>query len=122
MHAGGWVEGVEATLQNTLLYSYYSGIYVGRNSAYDVNGTSLIGYGYRGAPNSQNKTIQEFTIGFNQTFWKDPKYGALNLMGQYAWIFRNPWYLAPNSPKSTHLNTIFVNIRYTLPGAAPPAK
>jgi hypothetical protein len=122
IHSGGWVEGVEATVKNTLLYSYYSGVYIGRNTAYDVNGTSLIGYGYRGAPNSQNKTIQEFTIGFNQTFWKDPKYGALNLMGQYAWIFRNPWYIAPNSPKSTHLNSIFINVRYTLPGAAPPAK
>ena len=122
MHSVGWVEGFETTLKNTLLYAYYSGIYVGRNSGYDANGTSLIGYGYRGAPNSQNKTVQEITFGFNQTFWRDPKYGAINLMGQYAYIYRNPWYIAPNSPKGTHDNTIFINIRYTLPGAPPPPR
>ena len=40
---------------------------------------------------SQNRTIQEGTVGFNQTFWKDDKYGALNLMGQYSYLTRNPW-------------------------------
>ena len=35
IHAGGWVEGFEATLKNTLLYGYYSGIYVGRDVALD---------------------------------------------------------------------------------------
>ena len=28
-----------------------------------------------------NRSINEGTFGFNQTFWKDAKYGALNLMG-----------------------------------------
>ena len=122
MHAGGIVEGFEATLKNTLLYGYYSGIYVGRDVALDLNGTTLIGYGYRGASNSQNKTIQEITFGFNQTIWKDAKYGALNLMGQYEYLMRNPWYIAVNSPKATHDNTIYINVRYTLPGGAPAPK
>jgi len=119
IHAGGIVEGFEATLKNTLLYGYYSGIYIGRDVALDLNGTTLIGYGYRGASNSQNKTVQEITFGFNQTLWKDAKYGALNLMGQYQYLMRNPWYIAVNTPKATHDNTIYVNVRYTLPGAPP---
>jgi len=122
IHAGGWIEGFEYTRKNTFLYTYYSGVYIRRNVAFDANGTSLIGYGYRGAPNSQNKTVQEFTIGFNQTMWRDTKYGAINLMGQYAYFLRNPWYIAPNAPKSAHLNTIFFNIRYTLPGAPSPPR
>jgi hypothetical protein len=122
LHAGGFVEGFEATIQNTLLYAYYSGIYVGRDVVIDANGTSLVGYGYRGAANSQNRTIQEITFGFNQTLWKDAKYGALNLMGQYAYIMRDPWYVALNAPKATHDNTIFFNVRYTLPGGAPALK
>jgi len=119
IHAAGWVEGFEATLKNTLLFGYYSGIYVGRDVALDANGTTLIGYGYRGASNNDNKTIQEVTLGFNQTLWKDARYGALNLIGQYEYLMRNPWYIAANAPKATHDNTIYFDVRYTLPGGAP---
>jgi hypothetical protein len=119
LHADGWISGLEGTFKNTLLYAYYSGDYIGRNVAIDANGTSLIGYGYRGAANSQNRSIQEITFGFNQTIWRDPKYGAINLMGQYEYLMREPWYVAVNTPKATHDNTIYFNIRYTLPGSAP---
>jgi len=123
IHSGGFVEGFEAVIKkNTLLYAYYGNIYVGRNVSIDANGTSLVGYGYKGSANSQNRTIQEVAFGFNQTFWKDPKYGALNFMGQYQYLMRNPWYVALNAPKATHDNTIFFNFRYTLPGGAPAVK
>jgi hypothetical protein len=122
LHADGWVSGLEGTCKNTQLYAYYSGDYIGRNVAIDANGTSLIGYGYRGAANSQNRSIQEITFGFNQTIWKDAKYGAINLMGQYEYLMRLPWYVAVNAPKATHDNTIYFNVRYTLPGGAPAVK
>ena len=72
--------------KNTLLYGYYGGIYIGRDVAMDANGTSLVGYGYKGSPNSQNRVINEITFGFNQTIWSSPRYGAINLMGQYEWL------------------------------------
>ena len=123
IHSGSTVDGFEAVVhKNTLLYGYYGGIYVGRNVVVDANGTSLVGYGYRGSANSQNRSIQEITFGFNQTLWKDAKYGALNLMGQYEYLMRNPWYVALGAPKGTHDNTIYMNLRYTLPGAAPAMK
>ncbi len=122
IHSGGAVEGFEATLGKVLLYAYYGGIYIGRNVVVDSNGTSLVGYGYRGSANSQNKAIQEITFGFNQTVWKDAKYGAVNLMGQYEYLTRDPWYVALNSPKATHDNTIYINVRYTLPGGVPAMK
>ena len=122
LHADGWVSGLEGTCKNTQLYAYYNGDYIGRNVAIDANGTSLIGYGYRGAANSQNRSIQEITFGFNQTIWKDAKYGAINLMGQYEYLMRLPWYVAVNAPKATHDNTIYFNVRYTLPGGAPAVK
>ena len=37
--------------------------------------------GYTGSANSQNRAIQELTFGFNQTIWKDAKYGADQLHG-----------------------------------------
>jgi hypothetical protein len=123
IHAGGTIQGFETNAgKNTLLYAYWSGVYIGKDTGLDANGTSLIGYGYHGSANSQDRYIQEITFGFNQTIWKDAKWGAVNVMGQYAYIFREPWYVAANAPKSAHDNTVFLNLRYTLPGAAPAAK
>ena len=119
VHAGSTIEGFEATVKNTLLYGYYSGIYISRNTALDANGTSKIGYGYSGSANNQNRDIQELTFGFNQTFWRNPRYGAVNLMGQYEWLQRSPWFVAAGAPKATHDNTIYFNVRYTLPGSMP---
>lgn len=117
--AGGTIDGVETVVKNTLLYGYYGGIYIGRNVAVDANGTSLVGYGYTGSANSQNRMINEITFGFNQTVWRDPRYGAINFMGQYEWLERSPWYVAVGAPSQTHDNTIYLDIRYTLPGAMP---
>jgi hypothetical protein len=124
LHSGSTVNGIEAQLGQTLLWAYYGGIYVGRDVALDANGTSLIGYGYRGSSNSQNRAIQEFTIGFTETFWKDPKYGALSFIGQYEYLTRDPWYWAANiaGGKATHDNTIYLDLRYTLPGGVPSMK
>jgi len=124
IHSGGTVDGFELVSKNTLLYAYYGGIYIGRNVAIDANGTSLVGYGYRGSSNAQNRAVQEFTFGLNQTLWKDTKYGAINFMAQYEYLMRAPWYWAANvaGGKGTHDNTVYLNLRYTLPGAPPPAK
>jgi hypothetical protein len=120
IHSSGTVDGFEAQVtKKTLLYAYYGGIYISRNVAIDANGTSLVGYGYTKSANSQNRTVQEGTFGFNQTLWKDPKYGAINFMGQYQYTSRNPWYVAVGAPKSAHDNTIYFNLRYLLPGSAP---
>ena len=120
VHAGGTVDGFEARTwkNNLLLYAYYGGIYIGKNTALDANGAK-IGYGYAGAPNSQNRVINEVTFGFNQTIWGNARYGAVNAMGQYEWLSRDPWAYPAGSPKATHDNTIYFNLRYTLPGGMP---
>jgi TolA-binding protein len=122
IHSGSTLDGFEATLKNTAIYGYYGGVYIGRNTALDANGTSLIGYGYRGSPNSQNKTTQEASVGLTQTLFRDSKYGALQIMLQYAYLFRDPWFVAPGAPKNTHEHAIWFNLRYLLPGSAPTIK
>ncbi len=121
IHAAGTVDGFEARVKNTLFYAYYGGIYIGKNVALDANGTSLIGYGYTGSANSQNRSIQELTFGFNQTIWASPRYGAINYMGQYEYILREPWFATATQAggMQTHDNTIYFNVRYTLPGGMP---
>jgi hypothetical protein len=119
VHSSSTIEGFEARMNknNLLLYGYYSAIYIGRNVAFDANGTSKIGYGV--TPNSQNRVINEGTFGFNQTMWSSPRYGGINLMGQYEYLQRSPWAISAGNPKQTHDSTIYFNIRYTLPGGMP---
>jgi len=118
IHASSTVSGFEYTYKKTMIYAYYGGLYVGRNVAIDTNGKP-IGYGYTGAPNGQNRAIQEPTLGFNQTIWKDAKWGAVNFMGQYSYLTRSPWYIAAGQPPNASLSMVFFNLRYTLPGSAP---
>src|ERR1700733_8896904 len=118
MHSGGTADGFEARTGKFLWFGYYGGIYIPKNVQIDTNGKP-VGYGYVGSANSQNKAIQEVTFGFNETVWASPRYGAINLIGQYEYLTRNPWYIAPNNPDQTHDNTIYFDIRYTLPGSIP---
>jgi hypothetical protein len=118
IHSGSTIEGFETRIKNTQLYAYYSGVYIGRNSALDTNG-ARIGYGYPGSPNSHNRTTQEGTTGFTHTLWADGKYGSMQLMAQYAYLFRDPWSVAAGTPKNTHEHAVWFNLRYVLPGSAP---
>ena len=124
IHSSSTVTGFEYTHKNAIIFGYYGGVYAGRNVAIDSNGKP-IGYGYTGASSSQNRAIQEATFGFNTAVWKHPTYGALNLIGQYSYLTRNPWYVAPvaagatPNPSNASLNMFFLDLRYTLPGSAP---
>jgi hypothetical protein len=118
IHSGSTLNGFEWTHKNALIYGYYGGIYITRNVALDTNG-SYIGYGYPGSPNSQNRSTQELTIGWNQILFRDPRYGALSTFLDYAYFWRNPWFLAPGAPKNAHQSAVWFDLRYTLPGAAP---
>ena len=120
LHADSTTDGFEYTAGKTLFFAYYGADYIGRDVAIDTaNKNALVGYGYSKSANSQNRTIQEGTFGFNQTFWKNPNYGALSFIFQYSYLFRNPWYVAAGSPRDTHNNLVFLDLRYTLPGQAP---
>jgi hypothetical protein len=86
--------------------------------AIDANGTP-VGYGYAGSPAGQNRTIQEATFGLSQTFWKDARFGALSFLAQYSYLTRSPWAVAAGLPSTAQTNMLFLDLRYTLPGAPP---
>jgi hypothetical protein len=122
VHSGSTASGIEITHKNTLLYAYYSGIYIMRDTAIDTGKTTpTLGYGFSGSSSGQNRDIQQITFGFNRTIWKDAKWGAVNFMGQYAYLLRDPWYVnfATGQPPNANNNMVFFNLRYTLPGSAP---
>jgi hypothetical protein len=123
IHSGSTVTGLEAqATKDTLLYGYYGGVYIRRNVAIDPTNGNFVGYGFPGSPPGQNRTIQQATVGVIRTFWRDPKFGALQLMGQYSYLTRRPWSVAVGQPKEAHTNMIFLNLRFVLPGSAPTGK
>ncbi|MGH9354673.1 MAG: hypothetical protein ACRD10_00915, partial [Terriglobia bacterium] len=121
VHAYSGIAGFEYNLTpKTLVYSYYGGAYFGRNFsivAPAVPGGALtyVGFGYPGSSNSANKSVQEGTFGVIQDFWKNPHYGALQLITQYSYLTRAPWFVAPNNPKNANLSEAYVDLRYVIP-------
>jgi hypothetical protein len=110
--SGIW--GAEITAHNTLLYGYYSYAHAEQNIGFDTNGTTRIGFG---VPNSQsaNHKISEPTVGFTQTFFRDPKIGGMLLMVQYSWVERTPYSVPAGTPGKATTHMVYVNVRYLLP-------
>lgn len=121
IHADAGLAGFEYSFKNTLLFSYFGLYYGGRDVIVDTTGKP-IGYGFTGSSNGNDRVIQEPTFGWVQTLWKDPKWGALQTIFQYSWLNRDPWYVASGQPKDAHNSTVFLDLRYTLPGGAPSWK
>lgn len=117
--SGGFVEGIEWNTRKFLWFGYFGDIYIDRYALLDANGKTNIGYGYPQSPNNQNRNIQEITFGWIQTLWKDPRFGALSLINQYEYMLRYPWAVTGTNPKSAHDNTVYIDVRYTLPGSMP---
>ena len=123
VHSASTVDGFEyQATPKTVFYGYYGGAYFKRNVAIDPANGRQVGFGYTGSPGNHNRAIQEGTLGFTHTFWRDPNYGAMQFMVQYSYLVRHPWYVAPGQPGRANLNMLFLNLRYTLPGAPPAEK
>jgi hypothetical protein len=94
--------------------AYWSTIGIGQRYNSLSNG-SFVGYGYKGSANTNNKTIDEFTLANTYTFWKNPAYGALQLIGQVSYVDREPWYVAAGQPSKAGMTMVFLDLRYVLP-------
>ncbi len=128
VHAGSFIAGFEYTMNKTQFYGYTSGVYAANNFVRVgpgpnclSTGTTCPGYGQpQTAANvsiaeSNNRYMQEHTLGIIQTFWRNPQYGAIQLMIQASYIGREPWWVVPGTPTNAHLGMAYVDFRYTLP-------
>ena len=86
-----WVGGVEQRVTNKVsLGGYYSGVNTD-DTFYLDTGSSYIGFGYPGASNSNNRSIQEVTgTGFYQ-FLSSTDRGSGQFSVQMSWLTREPW-------------------------------
>lgn len=121
VQSGSGVGGVEYQLTpQTMIYGYYGGAYFNRNFFADTStggAGKIIGFGGPGEANNtaQNRAIQEGTIGWIQTLWKNPQHGALQLITQASYLTRAPWFVAAGNPRNAHLTMGWADLRFTLP-------
>jgi len=130
VHADSGIGGIEwQATPRLMIYGYDGAAYFGRNwgfaapspttsacpAANPPAGFNCVGFGFPGSANTANRALQEPTIGFIPTLWKNPNYGALQVISQYSYVTRSPWYVAPGTPKNAHLSMIYLDVRYVLP-------
>ena len=77
----------------------------------------FIGFGGINSATTANRAIQQATIDINQTFWRNPQYGAVLLILQSSYLTRAPWFVSstPPAPKNAHLFMQWLSLRYVLP-------
>jgi len=124
VHAGDALVGVEAQAGKSQFGFYYGGAYFARNTFQDLTVAThpFIGFGNFGAAPGvagiMNRAIQEGTIDWTQTFWRNPQYGAVLLVTQGSYVTRSPWSQGTGpliNPKNAHLTMGYVSLRYVLP-------
>lgn len=116
VHSGSGIAAVEwKASKSTLLSATYSGAYFDRVFSTDPSTGSLVGYGFKGSANSNNRALQEGTLATQTTLWKRAGYGSVQVITQTSYITRSPWYVAPGAPKDAHVFTGYANMRYVLP-------
>jgi hypothetical protein len=122
VHSGSAIGGLEYQVNDkTQFATYYGGVYAQRNFFPDftnaINPNNIIGFGGPGQAGAQNmnRSIQEGTFDWIQTFWANPNYGRLQLYTQYSYLTRSPWFVAAGAPKNAHLSMGWLSLRYVLP-------
>ncbi len=120
VNSGSGVAGLEARFNaRENVGVYYSGAYFQRNFFPDTTSAlfvkPLIGFGGPGSLASANRAIQEITFDWIHTFWKNPQYGAVQILTQYSYMTRSPWFVSTGAPKNAHASMIYIDFRYVVP-------
>ncbi len=115
VRAGSAIVGFEHQVTpSSMWYAYYGGAYFWRNFGVQPSG-QYVGFGFPGSSLGANRAVQEGTIGLIRTFWKNPNYGALQLITQYSYLTRNPWSLPAGANENPRTHMAYVDLRYVLP-------
>jgi hypothetical protein len=116
VHSGSAIAGTEwHANRNNVIALTYSGAYFARMFSTDPSTGSLVGYGFAGSANSNNRLLKQGTLATQTILWTRPGYGSVQVITQSSYIQRAPWYLAPGTPKDAHAFVGYANLRYVLP-------
>jgi hypothetical protein len=116
VHSGSAIAGTEwRANRNNVIALTYSRAYFTRAFSTDPSTGALVGYGFAGSANSNNRLLQEGTLATQTILWTRPGYGSVQVITQSSYIQRAPWYVAPAAPKDAHVFAGYANLRYVLP-------
>jgi hypothetical protein len=135
VHAADALGGFEWKHKTTTqVGAYYGIVYFQRNAFADITSPTIttpfsctssaplttspcIGFGGVNESSSSfmNRSIQEGTLDWTQTFWQSPQHGKLQFVTQTSYLTRAPWFVPAGAPKNAHLTMAFVSLRYVLP-------
>ena len=104
--------------RKTSLYGYYSAVHANRAVATDADG-SAIGFGVPGST-AANERIAEATAGVIHTFFRDPKIGGIQFMGQYSLCTAHAFLGSRRHAGRRPVNMFYLNVRYFLPWRGDP--
>jgi hypothetical protein len=114
LRAHSWVSGIEQRASRDVsLALYYSGFFAGRQFVLDEDG-SLIGWGYPGSPNSNNRLLHQLTALYTWRFLATETRGSGQWNFQYSYLMRKPWDVG-NGSSTAFGNMFLTQIRYNLP-------
>jgi len=116
VHAGSGIAATEwQATRTTVLSATLSAAYFGRAFSRDPSTGELVGYGFAGSANSNNRVLREATFATQTTLWKQAGFGAVQMITQSSYIMRTPWWVAPDSPRDAHVFAGYATLRYVLP-------
>jgi hypothetical protein len=111
-----WVTGVEqAVTKNSSVSLYYSGFYAPRSWGTDTDGVTPIGYGFPGSPDSNNRSITEWTGVWAYRVFRTENRGSVQWNTQFSWLNRSPWARVSNGSGVAQAFMFFTQMRYNLP-------
>jgi hypothetical protein len=124
VHAMSGIAGLEyAPNAKSQFFAYFAGAYFDRNYV-RLGPGNYLGFGFPGS-SSANRAYQEPQFGYYYTIWKNPRFGALQVISEYAYLIRAPWSVPAGTPSKAHAHMIFSSLRFTLPqggGQAPAVR
>jgi hypothetical protein len=114
LRAHSWVSGIEQKVSRNLALSlYYSGFSAGRQFVTDEDG-SLIGWGYPGSSNSNNRLFHQVTGIYAWRFMTTESRGSGQWNFQYSYMMRKPWDVG-SGPSTASSHMFLTQIRLNLP-------
>jgi hypothetical protein len=114
VHSTAGIAGFEyAPNAKSQFFTYYGGTYFDRNYTV-ISPGNYLGFGFP-ASSSANRQFQEGEFGYYYTYFRNPRYGALQLITEYAYLSRAPWSVPAGTPSTAHAHMIFGSMRFTLP-------
>jgi hypothetical protein len=112
--AASFLQGIEAKVAPGVHAYGYFGLVYGRRAAYRNASGDWVGFGAPAGSTIDNRTVDQTTVGFRHTFWREEGRGAMSYALNYSFLTRKLWETGPDGDRGrSHM--LYTSFRYNLP-------